>query len=114
MEQADYKVDPQAVDIARKLGKLVQSANIDVQQVLLFGSRARGNWAKWSDVDICVVSPDFGRDVSEEMGLLLRLTASLKSSLPVEPIPLTPDGLNDKYSTLASEVRKYGVPVEID
>lgn len=103
--------DQQAIQIAQQFGELVKKQGIPVQQVLLFGSRARGNWRPWSDVDICVVSPDFGQNVSKEMSMLLRLTVQLKSPLPVEPIPFAPDDLEDKFSTLAGEIRKYGVTV---
>jgi len=34
---------------------------IRVQQAILLGSQARGAADEWSDVDLAVVSPDFGR-----------------------------------------------------
>lgn len=40
----------------RYLGRRVR-----VQQAILFGSHARGAADEWSDVDVAVVSPDFGR-----------------------------------------------------
>jgi len=103
--------DQQAIQIARRFGELVKKQGIPVQQVLLFGSRAKGSWRPFSDVDICVVSPQFGQNVSEDMGMLLRLTVQLKSPLPIEPIPFAPGDLEDKFSTLATEIRKYGVTV---
>jgi predicted nucleotidyltransferase len=32
-----------------------------VDQAILFGSHARGTADEWSDVDLAVISPDFGR-----------------------------------------------------
>lgn len=109
----ENKPDQEAIQITQRFGDLVKKQGIAVQQLLLFGSRARGGWKPWSDVDICVVSSQFGKNVSEEMGLLLRLTVQLRSPFPVEPIPFGPGDLDDKFSTLANEIRKYGVSVEI-
>ena len=109
----ENKPDQEAIQIAQRFGDLVKKQGIPVQQLLLFGSRARGGWKPWSDVDICVISPQFGKNVSEEMGLLLRLTVQLKSPFPVEPIPFGMDDLEDKFSSLANEIRKHGVSVEI-
>ncbi len=53
-------------DIARKY---------NVQKVLLFGSRARGNFKEKSDIDLAVQGGDFIRfmlDVNEETSTLLK------------------------------------------
>ena len=104
--------DKEALQITQRFAGLVKNQGVPIQKVLLFGSRAKGNWHPWSDVDICVVSPQFGKNTSEEMDLLLRLTVQLKSRLPVEPIPFAPNDLNDKFSSLANEIRQHGISVE--
>lgn len=43
---------------------------IRVERILLFGSRARGDAGQDSDIDLLVVSPDFGQDTLADMVLL--------------------------------------------
>lgn len=113
LQNSENRPDADAIKIAREFGDLVEKHGVPVQKVLLFGSRARGKWKPWSDVDVCVVSSKFGKNMLEELGFLLRLTSKLGSRLPIEPIPFAPDDLADKFSTLASEIRKYGIRVDL-
>ena len=58
-------------------------------QVILFGSRARGNGHEWSDLDVIVVSPVFeGQRFIDRGPELLR---SLGCPAFVEPICSTPE-----------------------
>lgn len=43
---------------------------IRVDRIVLFGSRARGDAGSDRDIDLLVVSPDFGQDVLADMILL--------------------------------------------
>lgn len=43
---------------------------VRVERVVLFGSVARGESSEDSDIDLLVISPDFGRNVLEDMILL--------------------------------------------
>ncbi|MDD5055048.1 MAG: nucleotidyltransferase domain-containing protein [Candidatus Peribacteraceae bacterium] len=103
----------EVLGIIRNYIALVRAAGVPVSEVRLFGSRARGKEHDWSDIDLCVVSSSFGKDYSEEMSLLLTLTMKMDSPVPIEPIPFAPKDLNEKYSTLASEIRKYGKKVAV-
>jgi len=103
----------EVLGIIRNYIALVRAAGVPVSEVHLFGSRARGKEHDWSDIDLCVVSTAFGKDYSEEMSLLLTLTTKMDSPVPIEPIPFAPGDLKEKYSTLASEIRKYGKRVAV-
>jgi len=46
--------------------------HLQVDRILLFGSHARGEAGPDSDLDLLVVSPDFGKDYLAEMMLLHR------------------------------------------
>lgn len=97
-------------DAKNKAKKFVESLNkagIRVNKAYLFGSYAKGLAKKDSDIDVCVVSPSFGGDYFGEMVRLRKLSLNIDSR--IEPVPFLPEDLNDKYSTLASEIRKYGV-----
>jgi len=87
----------------------VQASGIEVSKALVFGSHATGQAGKDSDIDLAVVSSDFGRDYHRELVTLFKLVDTETREL--EPIPFSPQGLKDKYNPLASEVRRYGVPI---
>lgn len=89
---------------------MLQDDGINVTGMLLFGSHARGAAREWSDIDVAVISPDFGRDYFEERVHLMKLAQRASSS--IEPHPLNPDDLNDRWSTLATEVRRWGIAIE--
>lgn len=91
----------------------IRKAGIVVHEVRLFGSRAHGTPREWSDIDLCIVSPQFGRDRQEEMTRLLMLTSTMDTPVPIEPIPFAPGDIDDRYSTLATEIRERGKRVEV-
>lgn len=68
--------------------------------MLIFGSHAKGHSRPDSDIDVAVVSPQFGRDRLKEMMLLRKI--SLRVDSQIEPIPFSPVGMKDRYSTLAN------------
>jgi predicted nucleotidyltransferase len=88
---------------------LVKQQGIHVSQVVLFGSHAKGGHTADSDIDLAVISPQFGRDVIHEMTLLRKLALQIDSHL--EPLPLSAEGFNDRYSVLSDEIRRYGLVV---
>ncbi len=96
-------------EVARKYVNYVRDQGITVSEAYLFGSWAKGNAKKDSDIDVCVVSEQFGRDDIDELQRLLHLTR--KVDLRIEPISLTPEDLANHYSTLSAEIRKYGIRI---
>ena len=99
--------DKQVKTIANKYITEVVKSGIPVDSAYLFGSYAKGNSNKYSDIDICIVSPKFGKNYFEESLKLRFLTSAVDSR--IEAVPLNPKDMNDKYSTLASEIKKYGI-----
>lgn len=89
--------------------RLLRRSGINPEQIIVYGSYAKGSAKDYSDVDICVVSPRFDKNPEYYFQKIWHLAGQLDSSL--EPIPFTPQELNNKYSTLATEIKKYGVRV---
>lgn len=85
-------------------------AGVPVQALILFGSVAKGTQRRWSDIDVAVVSRRFGRDAHAERVRLMRLGDPV--SARIEPHAFHPDDLKDRWSTLAAEIRRYGIPVK--
>lgn len=92
---------------AQKFVDKVRKSGIPVSGASVFGSWAKGKATKDSDIDVCVVSPEFGKDYIKEMVELRKIALSVDSR--IEPVPFTPEDLADPLGTLASEIRKKAV-----
>ncbi len=70
------------------------SREFRIQRMILFGSRARGDHLKTSDIDLIVVSEDFrGMHFLERIRRIARLW---DGELPLEVLPYTPEELEKK------------------
>lgn len=87
----------------------VSQSGISVSEAILFGSWARGSPRPDSDIDICIVSPALGKDWVAETVNLRRLAFDIDSR--IEPMPLGPDDISDRFNPLAQEINKYGIRI---
>jgi len=101
---------PDILKLVKQYGVLIKG-KLPVQKFIVFGSQAKGTTHEWSDIDICIVSPQFGKDFFEEKLMLDRYTDKISSK--IEPTPMNPITLKSKYNTLSTEIRKYGIEVKI-
>jgi len=75
-----------------KVGKLLEEVverlrrEFNVKAVVLFGSRARGDWKPWSDFDLLVIA-DFAEKYLDRVGRVLEAVGDVP--LEVEPHPYT-------------------------
>jgi uncharacterized protein len=58
-----------AITTARSFVKDCHSAGLTFYKVLLFGSAARGEAQEWSDIDLLLVSEQFGDNIFENLKL---------------------------------------------
>ena len=78
----------------------------------LFGSYVKGIQNEYSDIDIAVISEDFGKDKTKEEMFLFRLGSCIDPRL--EPIPLTPRALQeDTWVPLIYEIKTKGMEIPI-
>jgi predicted nucleotidyltransferase len=94
-------------NLINRYARLLKQKGIKVSKLILFGSHAKVMANPDSDIDIAVISSQFGQDNLKEMMFLRKLALEIDSH--IEPLPLTPQDLNDRYSTLSQEIKKYGV-----
>lgn len=87
---------------------VLKRSGIDAEQLILFGSYAKGESKPWSDLDLCVVSKGFGKNRLQESMDLAALTVKVDSM--IEPYPCHPDDLNNKYDPLIHEINTHGIP----
>lgn len=57
----------------------------NVEAIILFGSRAKGNEREESDIDICVIA-----DVKSKRRLAAELSAEIECELPIDILVYTP------------------------
>lgn len=91
---------------------LKKEHSLPVVSAYLFGSHARGNPRKWSDVDICVISPLFGT----EDPLVYLWTRRRRDDVEnmVAPVGFTSEEFNAEFpSPLVAEIRKYGEEIPV-
>ncbi|MBM3335520.1 nucleotidyltransferase domain-containing protein, partial [Candidatus Sumerlaeota bacterium] len=53
------RIETQTVDIVRRYLAQLPSFGIHATRAVLFGSFARGDANKWSDIDLIVIAPEF-------------------------------------------------------
>jgi len=102
-------LSPAVVKEVKKYAASLREKHIPYERLIVFGSQAKGKEKIGSDIDICVVSKAFGKDPHAEMVNLM--LASDDSDYIIEPHPYNPVDLQEKYDSLASEIRKYGITV---
>ncbi len=82
---------------------------IDVSQIILYGSYAKGKQKEYSDIDIAVVSGAFRKmDIFERQEILSK--AHHKFGEPIEPVALTPEQFAEKKG-FVREIIETGITV---
>lgn len=92
--------------LVQNFAKKVSSSGIPVSDAILFGSWAKGTATDNSDIDVCIVSPQLGKDWVSEVVSLRQLALDIDSR--IEPVPLNPQDMHDKFHPLACEINKFG------
>ena len=86
------------------LQKLVESG-ISVNYAVVFGSRVRGNYDAWSDIDLLVVSPRFdGEHKREDVNMLWRIAAHTDSR--IEPFAVGQRQFEEDTSSAIIEIAR--------
>lgn len=102
-------------EIIRKINKLVEkveSLGVRVEKAILYGSRASGKAREDSDIDVAIVSSDFGQNRFEEGTRLFEVACDIDPRM--EPVPLSLESYeNDTWIPLVYEIRKNGVEVKV-
>ena len=94
------------LDILRRFRAALESKKVRVEKVVLFGSWAKGTAREDSDIDVVVVSPDFGgKDLWSRAKMLG--PAAYQVFAPSQASALTPQEWDGKTSTVC-ELAKDG------
>ena len=102
----------QIIRVIRQYRNNLEALGIRVKKIILYGSYARGEVTRDSDIDLLVVSDDFeGMDLWERQCLLGRARVGIKR--PMEILGLTDEELAAETdgTFVAEEIKKGGVEV---
>ncbi|KKU68739.1 MAG: polymerase, beta domain protein region protein [Parcubacteria group bacterium GW2011_GWA2_47_16] len=103
------EVSQRAVDFIAYLEK---EHGLPVSSAYLFGSHARGTTHKWSDVDVCVISPLFKTE--DPLMYLWTRRRRIDVDNSIEPVGFTQEEFDAKIpSPLVAEIRAYGEELPI-
>jgi predicted nucleotidyltransferase len=104
-------VEEEIIEIMKKFKKAIEEKGIRVKKIILYGSQATRKSHKDSDIDVAVVSPDFGKDRFEEGVMLFEIASEIDPR--IEPVPLSPSSYeNDTWLPLIYEIREKGVELK--
>jgi predicted nucleotidyltransferase len=103
-------VRKEIIDIVRLYLKDLSLNGIDIKKAILFGSQARGNFHKDSDIDLMIISPIFDNNFDEYLSRIWFLTKN--AGYKIEPVPVGEKKfLEDDVSPLLEMVRREGIEV---
>lgn len=103
-------VDESIVNIIRGYLEVLAKNGINAEKAILFGSYARGDARKYSDIDILVLAEEFDRDRWSHEDELWKLT--LKADTRIQPIPVgVRQYIEDDGSHIIEVARREGVEI---
>lgn len=102
-------------EIIEKINKFVRELKrrkIRVAKVILYGSRVSGKAHEYSDIDVAIVSPDFGKDRYNEGARLFEIASEIDTR--IEPVPLSLNAYeNNTWVPLIYEIREKGIVLKV-
>jgi len=109
----DKREDKIKTYIKRFIGKIVKLGKIE--RVILFGSRARGDFRKISDVDLIIVSKDFEKQPFYARSQQFYLLWDYPDDVEIDIICLTPKELNIRKRTsgIVHDAIKEGIEISL-
>ena len=92
------------IKLVKQYSKLVVT-NMLVNKIILYGSYARGNYDKDSDIDVAIVVPksSISKDIIEDMSKLFKLRRNI--STDIEPVLLIDE---EDTSGFLQSILEYG------
>lgn len=90
--------------------RLRKQNKIPIDKVIVFGSQVTGKTHRWSDIDVCVISPKF-KDYFSALEFLLRERKDEEVKMGLEPVGFSKE-LFQKGSSLIQEIKETGVEIK--
>ena len=105
-------VEKEIIEKISKFVKELRRRKIRVAKVVLYGSRVSGKAHEYSDIDVAIVSPDFGKDRYREGAKLFEIASEIDTR--IEPVPVSLSAYkNDTWVPLIYEIREKGLDLKV-
>ena len=102
----------QVIRVIKEFVNALKQEGITIDRVVLYGSYAKDHARPDSDIDVAVVSKDFGKDRVEEGMVLFRIAGKIDPRL--EPVPFSTKMYEkDTWIPLIHEIRENGEELKI-
>ena len=102
----------QALIIIKKFVKKLKQEGISVDRAILYGSYAVGKERLHSDIDVAIVSKDFGKDRVDEGIKLFRIAGKVDTRL--EPVPISVEAYEQEtWVPLIYEIKVKGLELKM-
>lgn len=93
--------------LVKKLRETIEGNGIHIDTIFLFGSYAKQKQNPDSDIDICIVSRDFGLDCVDEMAKLISWSWPISTKL--EPYPVSWSDYVTEATPFISEIKHNSI-----
>ena len=99
------------IKVIHRFAEAIIKKGRTIEKVVLYGSYANGRERPDSDIDVAIVSKDFGKDRTEEGMMLVRIAGEVDVRL--EPVPISLESYEkDTWVPLRYEIRVNGIELE--
>jgi len=98
------------ISIIKKYLNILRSHDYRIKKAYLYGSYAKKNYRRDSDIDILIISDDFTGNRFRDSLKLLKLCRGIDTR--IEPMPYRPEDFNDS-DPLAIEVKATGKEIKL-
>jgi predicted nucleotidyltransferase len=103
-------VDPEIIEKIKMFRLALEDRKIRIAKIILYGSQISGIAHKDSDIDVAVISPDFGKDRFEEGARLFQI--AYKIDPRIEPVPISSTSFQvDTWIPLIYAIRTQGIEI---
>lgn len=97
-------------DIVGKFHTAVADRGVRIDKIILYGSVAEGRQTDDSDLDLAVISEDFGHDRFGEGKMLMQV--AWRVDVRIHPVPVSAASYtNDTWIPLINEIREHGIEI---
>jgi predicted nucleotidyltransferase len=104
-------VEKEIIKKVEQFAKRLKKHKIKIAKVILYGSRVSGRAHKDSDIDVAIVSPDFGKNRYREGVRLFTIAGEIDPR--IEPVPISVESYkNDTWIPLIYEIRTKGIELK--
>jgi len=105
------RISKEIVKIVKNYTERISKENkIPIKKVIVFGSSAKGSSQKWSDIDVCIVSPRF-KNIQKTLEFLWMKREREEVLKGLEPIGFSLKDFN-QGSALINEIKETGVLIK--